>query len=265
MEKVNLENYEEYIMLYIDGELNKADEKDLIDFLKKYPEKQQELDAFETVKLIPDTSQVYEGKESLLKKSAPIIISFKQWWLYGAAAGIIAIIFLMNFQKWMNNDSHIESNVKNVAYQQQTKPTTSKIETVPTNNNIHTTPKPIQKTNQIAIINIPQKPNQQAQKHLATAEIQPIKAIQKTVALPDEKTKPALLAKLDYEPQNITIQQPENFIDKLPISQEKKEGLLSLKENVSNRIEQAKTFKNSLKDTEVALKIGNNQLFVINL
>ena len=50
----------------------------------------------------------------------------------------------------------------------------------------------------------------------------------------------------------------------LPVNEEKREGLQSLKENLDSRLAKAKNIKNNLKDTELALRIGNKELFTIN-
>jgi len=52
---VNLENYEEYMMMYADGELNEAETKALMDFVDANPELAKELEAYSATKLVPDT------------------------------------------------------------------------------------------------------------------------------------------------------------------------------------------------------------------
>ena len=64
---VNLENYEEYMMMYADGELNEAETKALMDFVAANPGLAKELEAYSATKLVPDTTMVYANKDQLMK------------------------------------------------------------------------------------------------------------------------------------------------------------------------------------------------------
>ena len=89
MTMVNWENYEEQIMLYVDGELTGEQQQALFDFLELHPELKAELKMYQTTTSVPDPAQVFEGKELLLRPvSERKVISLRQWWTYGAAAGI---------------------------------------------------------------------------------------------------------------------------------------------------------------------------------
>ena len=67
---INRNNYEEFFMLYADGELSAADKQMVEAFVAANPDMAQELDLFTQFKLTPDASIVYADKASLLKGEA---------------------------------------------------------------------------------------------------------------------------------------------------------------------------------------------------
>ena len=80
---VNLENYEEYMMMYADGELNEAETKALMDFVAANPELAKELEAYSATKLVPDTTMVYANKDQLMKAppEGGRTIGRRTWWM----------------------------------------------------------------------------------------------------------------------------------------------------------------------------------------
>ena len=92
---ITWENYEEYMMMHADGELNPAEEQALMAFVNDNPELKKELAAYTMTKLVPDTVIVFENKESLLKtEDKRRVIGFPMWQRYGIAAGVAAILFI---------------------------------------------------------------------------------------------------------------------------------------------------------------------------
>ena len=95
---VTWDNYEEYMMMHADGELQPQEELALQVFLDENSQLKGEMALYAQTKLVPDHSQVYAQKESLLK---PIkenkVIPFTIWRTYAVAAGVAAIIVLSVF------------------------------------------------------------------------------------------------------------------------------------------------------------------------
>src|SRR5437762_2829903 len=92
---VTWENYEEYMIMHADGELQVAEERALMAFVEAHPELKSELAAFDTIRFTPDTTQVYADKAALLQPiPAKRVIAFPVWQRYSVAAGIAAIIFI---------------------------------------------------------------------------------------------------------------------------------------------------------------------------
>ncbi len=92
---INLENYEEYMVMHADGELSPSEEQELMNFLYEHPELQSELTAFSMTKMIPDTDIVFEKKDALMQpEEGKKVIAFPVWRKYAVAAGVAAIFFV---------------------------------------------------------------------------------------------------------------------------------------------------------------------------
>lgn len=91
---INLNNYEEYLLSYIDGELPAAEVKELLQFLQDHPELQEELKLLQATKLEPESEFVFGDKQPLYRheESAKVIPLHRRWWLSAAAAVILALI-----------------------------------------------------------------------------------------------------------------------------------------------------------------------------
>jgi hypothetical protein len=67
MMNINLHNYEEYFILYMDNELSSDDRRQVEEFVQKNPDLKEDLDILLQYKLVPDNSIVFAGKEDLMK------------------------------------------------------------------------------------------------------------------------------------------------------------------------------------------------------
>jgi len=68
--EVNRNNYEEFFLMYVDGELSASDEKLLEIFIKENPDLEQELVLFQQSKLLSDPAIVFDHKEMLMAQPA---------------------------------------------------------------------------------------------------------------------------------------------------------------------------------------------------
>lgn len=93
---INEHNYEEWMVAFIDGELNTEEVKEFNNFIEKNPELKDELSAFESVQFIADADFVYDGKEALLKKSGAVVMLKKVWPLAAAILLMFAIYPFIN-------------------------------------------------------------------------------------------------------------------------------------------------------------------------
>lgn len=69
--KINRNNYEEFFLLYIDGELGADDRAEVEDFLSQNPDLAPELEELRRVILNTDEEIVFSNPESLLKSESP--------------------------------------------------------------------------------------------------------------------------------------------------------------------------------------------------
>lgn len=93
--KINLDNYEAWMVDYIEGNLSADQQRELQEFLVFHPELQKELDAFNMTKLPVDTSVYYPNKEALKQPvGGGKIIAMGSWKRYAAAAAAVCTLFI---------------------------------------------------------------------------------------------------------------------------------------------------------------------------
>ena len=104
---ISWENYEEYMMMHADGELQPAEVQELMAFLDANPALKSEMAIYDLTRLTPDESLTYHDKNSLLKPE-PVkrIISFPQWRKYAIAAGIALLVFVSLFKYSTTNKTN---------------------------------------------------------------------------------------------------------------------------------------------------------------
>lgn len=96
---INLNNYEEYLLNYVDGELEAEDEKELLQFMGKYPELEKELQLLQATKL-PDDKMVFPYKQQLYRSKTPgkkKVIVLNKIWLGAAVAASVALLIIAYF------------------------------------------------------------------------------------------------------------------------------------------------------------------------
>lgn len=102
---ININNYEEHLFSYIDGELNAAEEAAFRQFMLQHPELQKELQLLEATKLPVEHDIVFRDKKSLYKQETQseekIFLLRRYPWLSVAAAACAAllVVFYLQFQK----------------------------------------------------------------------------------------------------------------------------------------------------------------------
>ncbi len=114
MQNISLHNYQDFLLRYIDGELDLRETEALLAFVALHPEAQEELESLQSTKLdsevitcpnkavlyknifpviVEPTTIVYPNKQKLFKKEkekAPVVLL--KWWAVGAAA---VFLFMM--------------------------------------------------------------------------------------------------------------------------------------------------------------------------
>src|SRR4051812_13419242 len=88
---ITRQTYEEYFLLYNDGELNAGEKKAVEDFIYVNPDLRDELVMLQQLTFIPDDSVTFENKETLYREEERKVVPFA-WWKVAVAA-ILLISF----------------------------------------------------------------------------------------------------------------------------------------------------------------------------
>lgn len=98
-EGIHAGNYQEYFLLYIDGELNEADRQAVETFVLQQPQLQEEFTLLKST-VLPEETIVFAGKDSLYRtetRRRAIVVSLR--WASVAAAVMIGVVAIMMFNK----------------------------------------------------------------------------------------------------------------------------------------------------------------------
>lgn len=106
---VNMSNYEEWLVLYIDNELNSEEKEAVEKFVSANPSVQKELELFQKTKPQAEEKIVFANKESLYRREEKVRVVSIKWWRIAAAAvlliGFSAVGFIL-----FNKQSKSENN-----------------------------------------------------------------------------------------------------------------------------------------------------------
>lgn len=267
---VTMENYEEYLLLHADGELSEAEEKALEAFVTEHPEVRKELELYMTTKMQPEMGMVYEGKEQLLRKPASVMPLLRGRRL-AAAAAVVAIAGL-GVWKWLQ-------------------PNTTNITVVQVNNNtINTTaPKDTftrkrEPVREAVAGNNQQVPERKAivpalrskPHHNVLKQTRPDLQRESLAGIEVASPKPMATMTVSTAPRAIdvsvpAVQLPEvqesesnevnsGLLARLPVKQE---GINTIANAVNSKIEKVKSIKDNIKNTDLSVRLGNKELFVV--
>lgn len=278
---VNMDNYEEYMLLYADRELSTEQEQALLDFVQQHPALKAELDAYAAARLQPDEAVVFTGKEALLKtEPGGRTMWLGSWKTYAAAAGIILFVVLFNMNR--NNEEVAAPTIakKETITEPVTTPPPVIQEEPEVKEELHSKPpvntvavettRPITKTKPVAE---PHQAEKTPAPVLPVAEQEEV--IVKTVVKQDtaryiaDATTPQKKTITQQQEPEATIPQPadkkNNFI--AAVLGEKPAGLERLEEEVSEKLNTVKTIREQIKNTdaEVSFRIGKKELFTVKL
>ena len=289
---ITLDNYEEYMMMHADGELQPHEEVALQAFLNDNPTLKAEMALYETVRLTPDHSLVYTQKESLMKPLAEKkVIAMPRFRTYAVAAGVAALIVCTVFALRQGNSSNqdlppvatntpvdsAKPTITNNPKEQLVNNTTStpvndapaQVQTPKQEKAIKTLP--IDNTTGVAKVKQVQKHNDNEGLAATTRTPQIIYSVpaNKFNELPVEKTQPAALAAVTvpgYELPQIENEERHSWIDRLPLEESKKKSLSNVALAVANKCEQISEFKENITENiskkHLSLRVEHKNLIV---
>ena len=261
---VNRENYEEYMILYADGELDTLGVQELKDFISKNPELYDELAMYQQLRMVPDVGIVHPDKEALLKKPATRIINLSAWQRYSAAAAILLLLCLA-FYKYDQKPNDIKTAVIQPPRSKDTlntiinKEQTIQKPLVATVDNKHTPTiaKPVIKkyvTNRTSgkreDSNLPVVIISNTNMHtLPVAQI-----------IPSQKNEIASTITVPAISTSAQEKENSNLLAKLPLSPSRTEMLNDIKNSFAGRLDQIQNLANNIKDTRLVIRIGSKEI-----
>ena len=106
---INLNNYEQWLIMYVDGELT-AEEKLAVErFAVTHPHVREELAIFLQTKLQPE-EVVFPNKEVLYRREKTVRVISLQWWRVAVAAVLIISAGVAVYSVLINKDNHTGTN-----------------------------------------------------------------------------------------------------------------------------------------------------------
>lgn len=119
--QINRQSYEEYFLLYADGELNESERRAVEEFIGQNPDLAGELSIVQDTVFEPDSSIVFENKELLFKDvSDDRKVFYMSWFRIAAAAAVLIALMITGWLYTGNRNAHINQPVT-IAKKEQVK------------------------------------------------------------------------------------------------------------------------------------------------
>lgn len=286
---ITMENYEEYMVMHADGELQPHEEQALQAFLSEHPQLQGEMDIYSSIRLQPDHTQMYEHKKSLLKPEGKAI-TFPAYRTWAMAAGVAAILVIGAVVALRDGGSNSTTNqvasatpthtehtqtVQPMPAATSTATATQNAEVAVTEHNTAATPVTTVKhatTNTVNNSNatVKQQVKYSNNNDVLVATTRPRQELQNVQTagmqqLPVATAQPAALPLAATQDLAITTtpEQSENWFDKLPLDEEKKKNINTVASAVANGCEKISAFKkSSLDKIGFSMRVEKKKLIV---
>lgn len=284
---ITMENYEEYMMMHADGELQPQEEQALQAFLSANPQLQGEMDIYSSIRLAPDHTQMYEHKQALLKPEGKAIAfpAYRTWAMAAGVAAILAIGAVVALRDGGSNSTTNQVASVTPAHTEHTQPITTSSATPSTatkeaavasvekrtdantitsakhatgnavGNNNTTVKQQVKNSNNNDVLVATTRPRTELQ-NIRAAEMQ---------QLPVAQTQPAAvpLAAAQTLAMNTAPEPTENWFDKLPLDDEKKKNINNVASAVANGCEKISAFKkSSLDKIGFSMRVEKKKLIV---
>ncbi|MBE2289376.1 MAG: hypothetical protein IAE95_07460 [Chitinophagaceae bacterium] len=295
---INLENYEEYMVMHADGELSPSEEQELMNFLYEHPELQSELTAFSMTKMIPDTDIVFEKKDALMQpEEGKKVITFPVWRKYAVAAGVAAIFFVSYLKIHTGSTEEVTtvaavtnppaattpaSPVTNTTVNPTPEQNANNTDnTVPATTNTTETQAPQQKTMLAAnttkpdrvkhidqvtgVKNMTHETAVAANTTIATEQINPVVPAEMIAWKNQENISEVFVT--NVPPASIYMHEGDergtnSIIDKLPIDELKKKGMENVASAVATGYNKVHALREEISGSAISLKIEKRKLVI---
>ncbi len=261
--EITPENYEDYFLLSLDGELSNEEETALQAFLHMHPSLAESVAGYEVVKIpLPQMLPLFEGKEALLKpevEASPKTRSFRPF-LWAAAA----LLLLWMGVRFLPSGEEIPQVAIGRTPVKTVLPQPRKPEEIPSPIVSSKPGKTAEKTSPKPVFSLPQKQPSPAppQETVIVAvsvreSISPLPFQQRPLALLPLNIVMPEVAKAVTVTLPVSHETPVPGLEiNLPVFQE-------LRTAAAEKVMALRDARRSLKETEATVSIGNRELFTI--
>ena len=292
---ITWENYEEYIMMYADGELLPAEVQALMAFVEEHPELKKELELYEMAHIAPDITEVYAAKNKLMKEEpARRVMAFPSWQRYAIAAGVAALLFFSVYKFSGIGDAAIQgqasvatnhtapvSNIPQHNGTETTNPATHENTTATNNpadhenNNHHDIAQSPAINEQQVPAAGPRRNPVSPPSHSRPAEQYATATLEKTTLQPISMNNPLALAATHTQPEAPVAQtvpaaqavavadaDEQSLLQKLPIDEAQKRTLENVAEAMSNTADKIQEIKHNIAATSLSVRVEKKKLIL---
>ena len=278
---VTMDNYEEMMMLYADGELSHEQEQALLAFVAAHPELKKDLELYSNTRITADVAEVYPDKKVLLKP-IPVkhVIALPNWQRYAIASGIALLLFgsIYRYTLQQTNQPEITDNhekkskpafkqtiipVVDTTHSQSTASATNikpglPTRVVPVNKSVATSKKVVHK-----LIIHPSVVQPTVQSHDSITLYGIVLATPNT--LPNKNEPPAIQPLKEIPIPTMVASAPKaksSLWDKLPIDELKKKKLGNMASEVADVYNGMSTPKPDAEDKNITVRVTKRKILI---
>ncbi|WP_295126619.1 hypothetical protein [uncultured Chitinophaga sp.] len=121
---INTNNYESYLLSYLDNELSAEEHGQFEQFMRQHPQVKQEMLLWNATRQYPDTSVVFENKSSLYRQTEAKQRKLRPVYWWSAAAAVVAGLLIWQLPQPGNAPATPVAQQQNKPATEQTAPAT---------------------------------------------------------------------------------------------------------------------------------------------
>lgn len=272
-------NYEEFLIDHLHGELNGNLLKEMELFLQNNPSVKEEFELLQKTILVPDEKIIFQNKDLLLKneKSTPLFITYKR--PISIAASIVGIVFATYFFTQKSEDTTIAVNenkkidtVQTIVKMNDSIASTTNLPITATQKNTIVVVKKQTKTN-IKSSNIYHQPKKKLIEKLEQKNIpQPEIVVENKEIIIPQKETPFIENKLKEEmPTIIENKKDEALVANnttskgaIVLNEKKQPRLFQFINGIMRTSQKIQQKKEQLANTEILVMVGNKKIINLN-